>query len=151
MFRLMEASARRRAVATSRLSATAAGRVGARAPISSSPLQPCRPRVAGLGDPDLEAVDTGLALAARRDPDNEGVYHAPVAGGGRIRRHPGDGVLGDPKPDMVAVRIEFGTEPEGPVGLVRDQGPSGRRPSPRDRLGLTIASALPFTAVNCGR
>ena len=32
-------------------------------------LQPFEPRVAGLGDPDLEAVDAGLELAVRRDPD----------------------------------------------------------------------------------
>ena len=32
-------------------------------------LQPFDPRVAGLGDPDLEAVDAGLKRPVRHDPD----------------------------------------------------------------------------------
>ena len=55
---------------------------------SSSPLQPFDPRVAGLGDPDLEAVDAGLELAVRRDPDDEGVDEAVAAGRGRLLGHP---------------------------------------------------------------
>ena len=45
----------------------------------SSPPQTFDPRVAGFGDPDLEAVEAGRELAVRRDPDDEGVDHAPAA------------------------------------------------------------------------
>ena len=100
---------------------------------SSSPLQPFDPRVAGLGDPDIEAVDAGLELPVRRDPDDEGVDEAVAAGRGRFLEHPADGVLVDPEPDLLAVRIEPGPEPEGPPvrfldGVVRRQGPGSAGP-----------------------
>ena len=81
-----------------------------------------------LGDPNLEAVDAGLERPVRRDPDDEGVDQAPAAGGGRLLRHPVNGLLGDPEPDLVAVRVELGPEPEGPVGL---PGGLSRRQGPR--------------------
>ena len=54
-----------------------------------SPLQPFDPRVAGLGDPDLEAVDAGLERPVRRDPDDEGVDEAVAAGPARGPGLPG--------------------------------------------------------------
>ena len=96
-------------------------------------LQPFDPRVAGLGDPDLEAVDAGLERPVRRDPDDEGVDEAVAAGRGRLLGHSADGVLIDPEPDLLAVRIEPGPEPEGPPvrfpdGVVRRQGPGSAGP-----------------------
>ena len=95
----------------------------------SSPPQAFDPRVAGFGDPDLEAVEAGLELAVRRDPDDEGIDQEGAAGAGRLLRHPADGLLGDPEPDLVAGGAELGPEPEGPVrfpgGLARGQGSRG--------------------------
>ena len=94
---------------------------------SISPPQTFDPRVARFGDPDLEAVEAGPELAVRRDPDDEGVDQAGAAGAGRLLRHPADGLLGDPEPDLVAGGAELGPEPEGPVwfpgGVPRGQGP----------------------------
>ena len=70
----------------------------------SSPPQAFDPRVAGFGDPDLEAVEAGLELAVRRDPDDEGIDQEGAAGAGRLLRHRADGLLGDPEPDLVARR-----------------------------------------------
>ena len=42
----------------------------------SSPPQTFDPRVAGFGDPDLEAVEFGLKLTVRRQPGEEGVDEA---------------------------------------------------------------------------
>ena len=66
----------------------------------------------------------------------KGVDQALAAGGGRLLRHPADGLLGDPEPDLVAVRVELGPEPEGlpvglPGGLARGQGPRAARATPR--------------------
>ena len=101
----------------------------------SSPPQAFDPRVAGFGDPDLEAVEAGLELAVRRDPDDEGIDQEGAAGAGRLLRHPADGLLGDPEPDLVAGGAELGPEPEGPVrfpGWARARsGFSPRRASPR--------------------
>ena len=108
-----------------RSSAATAGQAGARESIS--PPQTFDPRVARFGDPDLEAVEAGPELAVRRDPDDEGVDQAGAAGAGRLLRHPADGLLGDPEPDLVAGGAELGPEPEGPVwfpgGVPRGQGP----------------------------
>ena len=53
--------------------------------------------------------------------------------GGRLLRHPADGLLGDPEPDLVAVGVELGPEPEGlpvrlPAGLERGQDPRAAGP-----------------------
>ena len=83
--------------------------------------------VAGFGDLDLEAGEAGLGLTIRRGPDEEGVNQAGAEGAGRLLRHPADGVLGDPEPDLVAGGVELGPEPESPVrfpgGVARGQGP----------------------------
>ena len=75
MFGEREASASRQAVG---------GGAGRGNP--SSPPQTFDPRVAGFGDPDLEAVDAGLDLAVRRDPDDEGGDQVPAAARGRFLR-----------------------------------------------------------------
>ena len=79
------------------------------------------------------AAKHGLERPVRRDPDDEGVDEALAAGGGRFLRHPADGLVVDPEPDLLAVRIEPGPEPEGPPvrfldGVVRRQGPGSAGP-----------------------
>ena len=83
----------------------------------------------------------------RRDPHDEGVDQPPAAGGGRLLRHPADGLLGAPKPHLVvvAVWIELSPKPEGlPVGfpgrLRAASGSAGRRAS-RAGPAMTIASS----------
>ena len=54
-----------------------------------------------------------MERTVRGDPDDEGVDEAPAAAGGRLVRHPAEGFLGDPEPDLVAVGVvELGPEPE---------------------------------------
>ena len=74
------------------------------------------------------AVVMDSLAPTRRDPGQEGVDQALAAGGGRFLRHPADGLLVDPEPDLLAVRIEPGPEPQRPPvrlpgGLARRQGP----------------------------
>ena len=66
--------------------------------------------------------------------DDEGVDQAPAAGRGRLLRHPADGLLGDPEPDLAAVGDELDPEPEGPV---RFPGGVARR-QPRPQLGQVL-------------
>ena len=52
---------------------------------------------------------------------------------GRLPRHPADGLLVEPEPDLGAVGVEVGPEPEGPpvgfpAGVVRRQGPCAAGP-----------------------
>ena len=49
-------------------------------------------------------------IVVGNDPDDEGVDQAGAAGAGRFLRHPADGLLGDPEPDLVAGG-ELGPEP----------------------------------------
>ena len=56
------------------------------------------------------------------DPDDEGIDQADAAGAGRLLRHPADGLLGDPEPDLAAGGVELGPEHladdhRGPDGL----------------------------------
>ena len=128
--------ARRRALGVP--SAAAAGRVGRGNPSHHrSRSIHVSPR---FGDPDLVAAEAGLELAVRCDPDNEGVVQAGAAGAERLSSASGRSPPRRPEPDLVAVGVELGTEPEGPVrfprGVVRS-GSSPRRASPR-------ASAIPL-------
>ena len=57
---------------------------------------------------------------------------------GVFLRHPADGLLGDPEPDLAAVGVELGPEPEGSV---RFQGGVPRRQGPRP-AGPVLAPPL---------
>ena len=57
---------------------------------------------------------------------------------GRFLRHPADGLPGDPEPDLAAVAVELGPEPEGPV---RFRGGDARRQGPRP-AGPVLAPPL---------
>ena len=60
-----------------------------------SPPQKCDPRVAVIGDLDLEAVELALQSSVRRQLGEEGVDEALAAGEGRLLPHPIDGLRRD--------------------------------------------------------
>ena len=91
-----------------------------------------------FGDPDLVAAEAGLELAVRCDPDNEGVVQAGAAGAERLSSASSRSPPRRPEPDLVAVGVELGTEPEGPVRFpgwsraVRVFAPPGQSSRVRD-------------------
>ena len=64
--------------------------------------------------------------------ETTGVDQALASGRRRLRKHPADGLPGDPEPDLTAVGFEFGPEPETtvrlPGGVAGRQGPCAARP-----------------------
>ena len=94
----------------------------------SSPRQTFDPRIAGFGDPDLKAVEFGLKLTVRRQPDEEGVDGRAPTGYRRI-----------PRRDGVPAHVEV-SEPEAQVA--RQSGsPSAPPSAPLERHGKTVTRA----------
>ena len=101
-----------------------------------SPPQKFDPRVAVIGDLDLEAVELALQSSVRRQPGEEGVDEALAAGEGRLLPHPTDGLRRDPakiwlaETDSTTRVVEYadGTD-------VRHSG--GCWPNPATGLGTT--------------
>ena len=102
--------------------------------VAGAPWQTHRPpRVAVIGDQNLEAVDLGPQPPGRRQPREEGVDQTLAAAHGVSLRHPADRLRSDPEPHLAAVRVELGPEPEGllvgfPAGLARRQRPRAAGP-----------------------
>ena len=85
------------------------------------------PRIAGIRDVDLEAVEIlQLVVSVVAEPSKEGVDQTVATGARRFLLHPADGLQGDPEPHMVAARRELGAEPEG-LALGSRSGSSGVR------------------------
>ena len=129
-----------------------------------SPPQKFDPRVAVIGDLDLEAVELALQSSVRRQPGEEGVDEALAAGEGRLLPHPTDGLRRDPEPHLAAVGVELGPVPEGPpvgfpAGGARRQATwtgcwAGYRRTagqPRsDGPGAAVRGRGPSSPIGCG-